>query len=248
MSVLEFRGLTKRYGSVTAVDDLTFAPAEGRVTGFVGANGAGKSTTMRMLLGLTHPDAGCATISGQRYVDLRDPLRQVGAMVDPNVFHPNRSGRNALRVIARVASIGDGRVDEVLDQVGLTAAAGRRAGGYSMGMRQRLGLAAALLGDPATVVLDEPANGLDPQGVHWLRGLIRGLAAEGRTVFVSSHLLAELAQTVDDVVIIDHARLVTQRSMRELLNRADGASLEEVYLELITAAPSARPTSMEELR
>jgi ABC-2 type transport system ATP-binding protein len=203
---------------------------------------------MRMLLGLTRPDAGSATISGQRYVDLRDPLRQIGAMVDPNVFHPNRSGRNALRVIARVADISDARVDEVLDQVGLTAAAGRRAGGYSMGMRQRLGLAAALLGDPGTVVLDEPANGLDPQGVHWLRGLIRGLAAEGRTVFVSSHLLAELAQTIDDVVIIADGRLVTQRSMGELLDRADGASLEDVYLELTTPAPSAQATSMEESR
>jgi ABC-2 type transport system ATP-binding protein len=147
-----------------------------------------------------------------------------------------------------VAGIGDARVDEVLDQVGLTAAASRRAGGYSMGMRQRLGLAAALLGDPGTVVLDEPANGLDPQGVHWLRGLIRGLAADGRTVFVSSHLLAELAQTVDDVVIIADGRLVTQRSMRELLDRADGASLEDVYLELTTTASSAQPTSMEELR
>ncbi len=179
MSGIEFRELTKRYGSVTAVDDLTFAPAEGRVTGFVGANGAGKSTTMRMLLGLTRPDAGMATINGQRYIDLRDPLRQIGAMVDPNVFHPNRSGRNALRVIARVAGIGDARVDQVLEQVGLTGAAGRRAGGYSMGMRQRLGLAAALLGDPGTLVLDEPANGLDPQGVHWLRGLIRGARRRG---------------------------------------------------------------------
>jgi ABC-2 type transport system ATP-binding protein len=232
MSVIEFRRLTKSFGSVAAVDDLTFAPAEGRVTGFVGANGAGKTTTMRMLLGLARPDSGSATINGKRYIDLRDPLRQIGAMVDPNVFHPHRSGRNALRTIARAARITDARVDELLDLVGLTAAAGRRAGGYSMGMRQRLALAAALLGDPGTVVLDEPANGLDPQGVHWLRGLIKRLATDGRTVFVSSHLLAELAQTVDEVVIIADGRLVTQQSMTELLDRADGASLEDVYLEL----------------
>ena len=232
MSAIEFHALTKRYGSVTAVDNLTFSPADGRVTGFVGANGAGKSTTMRLLLGLTRPDAGTATVNGRRYAELADPLRQIGAMVDPNVFHPNRSGRNALRVIARPAGVSDGRVDEVLDMVGLTAAAHRRAGGYSMGMRQRLALAAALLGDPGTIVLDEPANGLDPQGVHWLRGLIRHLAAEGRTLFVSSHLLAELAQTVDDVVIIADGRLVVHEPMSSLLARAAGSSLEDVYLAL----------------
>jgi len=232
MSAIEFHALTKRYGSVTAVDNLTFSPADGRVTGFVGANGAGKSTTMRLLLGLTRPDAGTATVNGRRYAELADPLRQIGAMVDPNVFHPNRSGRNALRVIARPAGVSDGRVDDVLDMVGLTAAAHRRAGGYSMGMRQRLALAAALLGDPGTIVLDEPANGLDPQGVHWLRGLIRHLAAEGRTLFVSSHLLAELAQTVDDVVIIADGRLVVHEPMSSLLARAAGSSLEDVYLAL----------------
>lgn len=234
MSLIEIRGLTKRYGAVTAVHDLTFTPAPGRVTGFVGANGAGKSTTMRMLLGLTRPSAGSATIDGKRYAELREPLREVGAMVDPDVFHPRRTGRNALRVIARAADIPDARVDKVLGLVGLSDAAGRRAGAYSMGMRQRLALAAALLGDPGTVVLDEPANGLDPHGVHWLRGLIRSLAADGRTVFVSSHLLAELAQTVDDVVIIAAGRLVTHRPMAELRAEADGASLEEVFLRLTT--------------
>ena len=202
MALIEFSGLTKRYGDVTAVDHLTFSLAPGRVTGFVGANGAGKTTTMRMLLGLTRPTSGTVTIDGAPYADLADPLRSVGAMVDPDVFHPRRTARNALRTIARVADIPDTRVDEVLALVGLSGAARRRAGGFSMGMRQRLALAAALLGDPETLVLDEPANGLDPEGVRWLRTLIRGMAAEGRTVFVSSHLLAELAQTVDDVVII----------------------------------------------
>lgn len=234
---IELHGLTKRYGPITAVEDLTFSPAPGRVTGFVGANGAGKSTTIRMLLGLTRPDAGAATIDGKAYAELRDPLRTVGAMVDPNVFHPNRTGRDALRVIARAAEISDSRVDHVLALVGLTDAAHRRVGGYSMGMRQRLALAAALLGEPGAVVLDEPANGLDPHGVHWLRGLIRNLAAEGRTVFVSSHLLAELAQTIDDVVIIAHGRLVTHEPMTALLERANGGSLEDVYLNLTSTTP-----------
>ena len=229
---IELRGLTKRYGPITAVEDFTLSLAPGRVTGFIGANGAGKSTTMRMLLGLTRPDAGTATIDGKAYAELRDPLRTIGAMVDPNVFHPNRTGRNGLRVIARVAQIPDTRVDHVLALVGLSDAAHRRVGGYSMGMRQRLGLAAALLGDPSSVVLDEPANGLDPHGVHWLRGLIRELAAQGRTVFVSSHQLAELAQTIDDVVVIANGRLVTHEPMATLLERADGGSLEDVFLHL----------------
>jgi ABC-2 type transport system ATP-binding protein len=245
---IELQGLTKRYGPITAVEDLTFSPAPGRVTGFVGANGAGKSTTIRMLLGLTRPDAGTATIDGKAYAELRDPLRTVGAMVDPNVFHPNRTGRNALRVIARAAEISDSRVDHVLALVGLTDAAHRRVGGYSMGMRQRLALAAALLGDPGAVVLDEPANGLDPHGVHWLRGLIRHLAADGRTVFVSSHLLAELAQTIDDVVIIAHGRLVAHEPMAALLERANGASLEDVFLNLTGTTPvDAYPGHPKEL-
>jgi ABC-2 type transport system ATP-binding protein len=229
---IEFHELTKRYGPVTAVDTLSFAPTPGRITGFVGANGAGKSTTMRMLLGLTRASSGTATIDGRPYAELRDPLRSVGAMVDPNIFHPRRTGRNALRVIARAAEIPERRVDHVLALVGLTDAARRRSGGYSTGMRQRLALAASLLGDPDTLVLDEPANGLDPEGVHWLRGLIKSLAREGRTVFVSSHLLAELAQTIDDVAIIAHGRLITHQPIADLLARADDASLEDVYLEL----------------
>jgi ABC-2 type transport system ATP-binding protein len=228
---IEFHDLSKRYGPVSAVDGLTFAPAPGRITGFVGANGAGKSTTIRMLLGLTRPSSGTATIDGRPYSELRDPLRSIGAMVDPNVFHPRRTGRNALRVIARAAEIPAARVDHVLAVVGLANAARRRTGGYSTGMRQRLALAAALLGDPDTLVLDEPANGLDPEGVHWLRGLIKSLAAEGRTVFVSSHLLAELAQTIDDVVIIAQGRLITHAPVADLIARANGASLEQVYLE-----------------
>ncbi len=240
MARIEFHDLSKRYGPVTAVDSLTFAPTPGRITGFVGANGAGKSTTIRMLLGLTRPSSGTATIDGRPYPELSDPLRSIGAMVDPNVFHPRRTGRNALRVIARTADIPAARVDHVLAAVGLTNAARRRTGGYSTGMRQRLALAAALLGDPDTLVLDEPANGLDPEGVHWLRSLIKSLAAEGRTVFVSSHLLAELAQTIDDVVIIAQGRLITHEPVSGLLARADSASLEDVYLELTQSLTDSR--------
>jgi ABC-2 type transport system ATP-binding protein len=237
MALIEFNGLTKRYGKVTAVEDLTFSLTPGRVTGFVGANGAGKTTTMRTLLGLTHPSGGTATIDGNAYADLAHPLRSVGAMVDPDVFHPRRRARDALRVIARGGGISDERVDEVLQIVGLTAVSRRRVGGFSMGMRQRLALAVALLGDPDTLVLDEPANGLDPEGVHWLRLLVRRMAHEGRTVFISSHLLAELAQTVDDVVIIAHGRLVAHEPMDTLLDRAHGSSLEHVYLTLTGATP-----------
>ena len=215
MSTIAVEALTKRYGTVTAVSDLTFELAPGRITGFLGPNGAGKSTTIRLLLGLAEPTSGRATINGHPYRDLRDPLRQIGALTGPDVFHPGRSGRTALRIAARPARIGGQRVEEVLELVGLGGAAHRRAGGYSQGMRQRLALAAALLGDPETLILDEPANGLDPEGVHWLRGLLRGLAGQGRTVLVSSHLLAELAQTVDDVVLINHGRLVAAGPMAD---------------------------------
>ncbi|HEY3262525.1 MAG TPA: ATP-binding cassette domain-containing protein [Pseudonocardiaceae bacterium] len=254
MHGIAVHGLSKRYGRITAVDDLTFTLETGRVTGFVGRNGAGKTTTLRMVLGLTRPSAGTATIDGRPYAELRDPLRRVGALIEPNCFHPGRTGRNALRAIARLTRIPTGRVDEVLDLVDLTGAAGRRVGGYSLGMRQRLALAAALLGDPGTLVLDEPANGLDPDGVRWLRSLIRGLGAQGRSVLVSSHLLAELAQTVDDVIVIERGRLVAYDSVATLagsggLNSgglgsassgADGAeraeSLEDVFLRLTANA------------
>jgi ABC-2 type transport system ATP-binding protein len=225
---------TKRYGAVTAVDDLTFTLEPGTLTGFVGANGAGKSTTLRMLVGLTRPTSGTATIDGRQYRDLPDPARTVGALTDPDVFHPGRSGRNSLRVLARVSRIADERVDEVLEMVALTSDARRRVGSYSTGMRQRLGLAAALLGDPPALLLDEPASGLDPVGVHWLRGLLRAFVDEGRTVLVSSHLLAELGQIADDVILIDHGRLVARGSVPELMAHHRAASLEELYLGIVT--------------
>jgi ABC-2 type transport system ATP-binding protein len=230
MDIIAVDGLTKRYGRIVAVEDLSFTLAPGRVTGFVGRNGAGKTTTLRMLLGLTRPTRGTATIGDHPYADLADPLRHVGALIDPNCFHPGRSGRNSLRAIARMARIGTGRVDEVLDLVDLTEAAGRRVGGYSLGMRQRLALAAALLGDPATLILDEPANGLDPLGVRWLRALIRGLGEQGRSVLVSSHALAELALAVDDVIVIEKGRLVAHEPMAGL--GRDGESLEDAFLRL----------------
>ena len=225
---------TKRYGAITAVDDLTFTLEPGTLTGFVGANGAGKSTTLRMLVGLTRPTSGTALIDGNRYGDLPDPARTVGALTDPDVFHPGRSGRNALRVLARTSRIADRRVDEVLEMVDLTSAARRRVGSYSTGMRQRLGLAAALLGDPPALILDEPASGLDPLGVHWLRGLLRVFVDDGRTVLVSSHLLAELGQIVDDVILIDHGRLIARGSAAELMANHRAASLEELYLGIVT--------------
>ena len=240
MEGIAVHALTKRYGRVTAVDDLTFTLEPGRITGFVGRNGAGKTTTLRILLGLTRATAGTATVAGRAYADLRDPLRRMGALIDPDCFHPGRSGRNALRAIARPHRIPDARVDEVLGLVDLTGAAGRRVGGYSLGMRQRLALAAALLGDPGTLLLDEPANGLDPDGVRWLRALIRGLGEQGRTVLVSSHQLAELAQTVDDVVVIEQGRLVAHDRIHALAAGGTGAeTLEDVFLRLTASTKEA---------
>jgi ABC-2 type transport system ATP-binding protein len=220
MAAISVQGLTKRFGDVLAVDRLDFDVAPGTVTGFLGPNGAGKTTTLRMLLGLVAPTSGTATIDGRPYRELADPARRVGAVLEASGFHPGRSARDHLRVLATAAGLAP-RVDEVLEQTGLAAAARRRVGGFSLGMRQRLGLAAALLGDPDVLVLDEPANGLDPEGVHWLRGLVRGLADQGRTVLVSSHLLAEVAQTVDQVVIIDRGRLVAQSTLAALTDGAD---------------------------
>jgi len=238
MDGIAVHGLTKRYGRVTAVDDLTFTLEPGRVTGFVGRNGAGKTTTLRMLLGLTRPSAGAATVDGLPYRELRDPLRRVGALIEAGSFHPGRTGRNALRAIARLGRIPDGRVDEVLELVDLTGSAGRRVGGYSLGMRQRLALAVALLGDPGTLVLDEPANGLDPDGVRWLRSLIHGLGAQGRSVLVSSHLLAELAQTVDDVIVIEKGSLVAHDRIAALAGSVT-ESLEDVFLRLTATTKEA---------
>ena len=222
--MIEVEGLTKRYGSTLAVDELSFSVAQGTVTGFLGPNGAGKSTTLRALLGLVRPDGGRATILGCRYRDLDRPAERVGAVLETTDAHPGRSGRNHLRMLARAARLPVSRVDEVLELVELGDATRRRVKGYSLGMRQRLGLAAALLGDPEALVLDEPANGLDPQGIRWLRDLVRRLAAEGRAVLISSHVLSEIAQTVDDVVIIHRGRLVRQATMAEVDALAAGAA------------------------
>ncbi|HUY45974.1 MAG TPA: ABC transporter ATP-binding protein [Streptosporangiaceae bacterium] len=217
MPVIEVRGLTKRFGRVLAVDRLDFDVEPGSVVGFLGPNGAGKTTTLRMVLGLVKPDSGTATINGQTYRELADPLRQVGAVLEASSFHPGRTARNHLRVHAMAGGVPRSRVEEVLEAVDLSQAAGRRIGGFSLGMRQRLGLATALLAKPEVLILDEPANGLDPEGVRWLRDLVRGLTADGTAVLVSSHILAEVAHTVDSVVILNHGRLVTQSSLTELM-------------------------------
>jgi ABC-2 type transport system ATP-binding protein len=212
---IEVRDLTKRFGDFTAVEELDFAVEPGRITGFLGPNGAGKTTTLRMLLGLIRPTAGTATIGSVAYHDIPNPLREVGSALESTNFHPGRTGRDHLRVLASTSGIPDRRVDEMLELVGIPAAARKRAGGYSMGMRQRLGLAAALLGNPKAVILDEPSNGLDPEGIRWLRGFLRYLAGDGKTVLISSHLLAEVSQTVDDVVIAN-GRSVAQGPISEL--------------------------------
>jgi ABC-2 type transport system ATP-binding protein len=214
--MIEACELIKRYGSTAAVDGLSFTVRAGVVTGFLGPNGSGKSTTMRLLLGLDAPDAGEATINGRRYADLPWPLRAVGSMLEARSFHPGRSARDHLLALARANDIPGSRVGEVLDLVGLTGVAGKRAGTFSLGMGQRLGIAAALLGDPGLLVLDEPANGLDPEGIVWLRTLVRSLAAEGRGVLISSHLISEMALTADRVVVIGQGRLIAETSVAEL--------------------------------
>jgi ABC-2 type transport system ATP-binding protein len=227
--VLAVRDLTKRFGTVVAVDALSFALEAGSVTGFLGPNGAGKTTTLRLLLGLARPTSGEALVFGRPYRELPNPKHRVGALLESGDFDPGRAGRNHLRALALASGIDFGRVDELLELVELDRAADRLVGGYSLGMRQRLGLAAALLGEPELLVLDEPANGLDAAGMHWLRGFLRQFAATGGTVLVSSHLLAEVAQSVDHALIIDRGRLVATVAMDEL---ADSSSLEELYLEL----------------
>ena len=223
MSAIAVSSLSKRFGDTLAVDDLSFTVDPGRIVGFLGPNGAGKTTTLRALLGLIRPSAGSATIEGVAYVDLEHPTATVGAVLDGGSLHPGRSGRNHLRSLAAAAGVSDARADELLTLVSLGDAADRRAGGYSLGMRQRLGLATALLGDPRVLILDEPANGLDPEGIRWLRDFLRGLAREGRAILVSSHVLAEVAQTADDVVVIHRGRSVAQSTMAELMaQRGDG--------------------------
>jgi ABC-2 type transport system ATP-binding protein len=220
MAVIEVKDLTKRFGGLVAVDRLSFEVEPGTVVGFLGPNGAGKTTTLRMLLGLVEPSSGAATICGRPYQQLDDPLHRVGAVLEASAAHAGRTARNHLRIQALAGRMSPARIDEVLDLVGLTSAADRRTGQFSLGMRQRLGLATALLCDPDIVILDEPANGLDPEGVRWLRELLRGLAADGRTVLVSSHILAEVAQTVDSVVILNHGRLVAHSTLEALTARS----------------------------
>src|SRR5215207_9272428 len=222
VAAIDIDHLTKRYGETVAVDDLSFKVEPGRLVGFLGPNGAGKTTTLRALLGLIRPTEGTATVEGRTFVALEDPAHTVGAVLDGGMLHPSRSGRNHLRMLARAAGVPNSRADELLELVDLTDAADRRAGGYSLGMRQRLGLPAALLGDPRVLVLDEPANGLDPQGIRWLRDFLRSLAAEGRAVLVSSHVLAEVAQTADEVVVIARGRSVAQAPLAELTARSGG--------------------------
>ncbi|TDB88280.1 ATP-binding cassette domain-containing protein [Actinomadura sp. KC216] len=220
--MITLRGLTKRYGDKTAVDDLSLEVAAGKVTGFLGPNGAGKSTTMRMIVGLDRPSAGEALVGGRHYAGMPRPIREVGALLDAGSVHPGRSGLAHLLAMARSNGIPRARVDQVLGLVGLESVAGRRVGSYSLGMRQRLGIAGALLGDPAVLMFDEPVNGLDPDGVLWVRRLMRGLAAEGRTVFVSSHLMSEMQLTADRLVVLGRGRLLTDAPMAEVIARGSG--------------------------
>ncbi len=220
LGVIDVQGVTKRYGEKVAVDDLSFSVSPGVVTGFLGPNGAGKSTTMRLILGLDAPSEGSATVNGKAYRDLKAPLREVGAMLEARAIHTGRSGYKHLLALAQTHAIPSSRVDEVIDIVGLQDVAGKRVGGFSLGMGQRLGVAAALLGDPATVILDEPANGLDPEGIRWIRNLLKRLASEGKTVFLSSHLMSEMSQTAEHLIVIGRGRLIADTSVQEFVARA----------------------------
>jgi ABC-2 type transport system ATP-binding protein len=234
--VIEVERLSKRFGPVTAVDDLSFTVRPGRVTGFLGPNGAGKSTTMRVILGLDQPTAGRALVGGRRYDSLIRPLREVGSLLDASALHAGRTARAHLRSIAQSNGIGRSRVDEVLRLAGLDGVAGRRAGGFSLGMKQRLGIAAAMLGDPPVLMFDEPVNGLDPEGIHWIRGFFRELAAAGRTVLVSSHLMSEMAQTADHLVIIGRGKLLADVSTQQLI---ESSARHDVLLRAPRAAELA---------
>jgi ABC-2 type transport system ATP-binding protein len=221
--MIEAIGLTKRYGATLAVDDLSFTVPPGQVTGFVGPNGAGKSTTMRLIMGLDAPTSGSATVNGRPYGDYRRPLFEVGALLEARAIHGGRSAYNHLRCLALSNGIGRARIDAVLDQVGLRGVAGRRAGGFSLGMAQRLGIAAALLGDPGVLIFDEPVNGLDPEGVLWIRNLLKSLAAEGRTVLLSSHLMSEITITADRLIIIGRGRLIAETTVADMLRNGSGS-------------------------
>lgn len=231
MSVIEVNNLCKSFAGVCAVDDLSFSVEPGRVTGFLGRNGAGKTTTLRMILGLVTPDSGTALIDGVEYARLETPVDAVGAVLEVSAFHPGLSAEVHLRALCTAAGVDPGRVDTLLDEVELDAAADRRVGEYSLGMRQRLALASALIGDPAVLVLDEPANGLDPEGVHWLRSFVRSRADAGVAVLMSSHILAEMEQTADHIVVLNAGRAVAQGSLSDLTNGSGG--LEKAYLDLV---------------
>jgi ABC-2 type transport system ATP-binding protein len=230
--MIELTNVTKRYGATVAVDQLSFDVRPGEVTGFLGPNGAGKSTTMRMIVGLDAPSSGTVTVDGHRYRDLRFPLRNVGAVLEAKAIHPGRSARDHLRWMADANSIDRRRVDEVLGMVGLTDVAGRSSGGFSLGMGQRLGIASALLGDPGTLLLDEPVNGLDPEGVRWIRQLLRSLADEGRSVLISSHLMSEMALTADRLIVVGRGRLIAEGSVADIVQRSSSG-----YVRVDTAEP-----------
>jgi ABC-2 type transport system ATP-binding protein len=250
-SLIDARSLRKSYGSTIAVDDLSFRAEPGRVTGFLGPNGSGKSTTLRMTLGVDRPDSGSVTVNGRHYADHRYPLREVGALLEARAIHPSRSARDHLRWLAASNDLPRRRVDDVLELTGLEAVAHKRTKGFSLGMSQRLGVAAALLGDPAVLVLDEPVNGLDPEGILWIRTLLRGLAAEGRTVLVSSHLMSEMALTADHVLVIGRGKLIADAPVTELLAPEAGAALRLVtpdakqFTELLTACGASVSTAAD---
>jgi ABC-2 type transport system ATP-binding protein len=248
--MIQAHELTKRYGGTTAVDSISFTIPPGSVTGFLGPNGAGKSTTMRMIMGLDRPTAGEVTVNGKPYGRHRSPLREVGALLDAKAVHPGRSARSHLRTMAATHHIPASRVDEVIDMTGLHTVATQRVGGFSLGMGQRLGIAAALLGDPRTLILDEPVNGLDPEGVQWVRRLVRGLAAEGRTVFLSSHLMSEMAQTADQLLVIGRGRIITAGPVQEVIDSVSGGGVRvrsprATELAALLTADGATVTSPE---
>ena len=248
--MIEARGLTKRYGSKTAVAGIDFTVQPGKVTGFLGPNGAGKSTTMRMIMGLDRPTAGTVTVNGRPYAQHRSPLTEVGALLDAKAVHSGRSATNHLRAVAATHGIGRRRVEEVIEMTGLQGVAGKRVGGFSLGMGQRLGIAAALLGDPRTLILDEPVNGLDPEGVLWVRNLVKHLAGEGRTVFLSSHLMSEMALTADHILVIGRGRIIADAPVADIVAGASGASVrvrspQAAQLADLLRGPDTTVTSVE---